>query len=137
MNKKEKMTTSLQESMAYMREKMAPDTSFDVVYRVIDVGGRQACIYFIDGFCKDELMMKLLQYFIGLTPENMPESAYEMSKKATPYVEVDLKDNWDDIIYNILSGVFALFIDGYDRCILIDSRTYPARSVSEIGRAHV
>ena len=117
--------------MAYMREKMAPDTSFDVVYRVIDVGGRQACIYFIDGFCKDELMMKLLQYFIGLTPENMPESAYEMSKKATPYVEVDLKDNWDDIIYNILSGVFALFIDGYDRCILIDSRTYPARSVSE------
>ncbi len=131
MNNKEKMTTSLQESMAYMKAHMAPDTSFDVVYRVIDVGGRQACIYFIDGFCKDELMMKILQYFIGLTPEDMPESAYEMSKKATPYVEVDLKDKWDDIIYNVLSGVFALFIDGYDRCVLIDSRTYPARSVSE------
>lgn len=131
MNNKEKMTTSLQESMEYMKAHMAPDVSFDVVYRVIDVGGRQACIYFIDGFCKDELMMKILQYFIGLTPEDMPESAYEMSKKATPYVEVDLKDKWDDIIYNILSGVFALFIDGYDRCVLIDSRTYPARSVSE------
>ena len=131
MENKEKMTTSLQESMAYMKAHMKPDTSFDVVYRVIDVGGRQACIYFIDGFCKDELMMKILQYFIGLTPDNMPESAYEMSKKATPYVEVDLKDKWDDIIYNILSGVFALFIDGYDRCVLIDSRTYPARSVSE------
>ncbi|MDE7358388.1 MAG: spore germination protein, partial [Lachnospiraceae bacterium] len=128
---KEKMSTSLQESMAYMKAHMAPDTSFDVVYRVIDVGGRQACIYFIDGFCKDELMMKILQYFISLTPENMPESAYEMSKKATPYVEVDLKDKWDDIIYNVLSGVFALFIDGYDRCVLIDSRTYPARSVAE------
>ena len=131
MENKEKMTTSLQESMAYMKAHMKPDTSFDVVYRVIDVGGRQACIYFIDGFCKDELMMKILQYFIGLTPDNMPENAYEMSKKATPYVEVDLKDKWDDIIYNILSGVFALFIDGYDRCVLIDSRTYPARSVSE------
>ncbi len=131
MNNKEKMTTSLQESMAYMKAHMKPDTSFDVVYRVIDVGGRQACIYFIDGFCKDELMMKILQYFISLTPDNMPENAYEMSKKATPYVEVDLKDKWDDIIYNVLSGVFALFIDGYDRCVLIDSRTYPARSVSE------
>ena len=131
MDNKEKMTTSLQESMAYMKAHMSPDVSFDVVYRVIDVGGRQACIYFIDGFCKDELMMKILQYFIGLTPDKMPESAYEMAKKATPYVEVDLKDKWDDIIYNILSGVFALFIDGYDRCVLIDSRTYPARSVSE------
>lgn len=127
----EKMTTSLQQSMEYLKEHLSPDTSFDVVYRVIEVGGRQACIYFIDGFCKDELMMKILQYFIDLKAGDMPASAYEMAKKATPYVEVDLKDKWDDILYNILSGVFALFIDGYDRCVLIDSRTYPARGVDE------
>ena len=126
-----RMTASLQQTMSYMNEHMAPDSSFDIVYRVIEVGGRQACIYFIDGFCKDELMMKILQYFIDLKPEDMPEDVHAMSKKATPYVEVDLKDKWDDILCNILSGVFALFIDGYDRCILIDSRTYPARSVDE------
>ncbi len=125
------MSASLQQNMNYLKEHMAPDVSFDVVYRVIEVGGKQSCIYFIDGFCKDELMMKILQYFIDMKPENMPQSAYEMAKKATPYVEVDLKDKWDDILYNILSGVFALFIDGYDRCILIDSRTYPARGVEE------
>ena len=51
---KEKMTTSLQESMEYMKKHMSPDTSFDVVYRVIEVGGRQACIYFIDGFFKSD-----------------------------------------------------------------------------------
>lgn len=127
----DKMTTSLQQTMSYMNEHMAPDSSFDIVYRVVEVGGRQACIYFIDGFCKDELMMKILQYFIGLKPADMPENVHEMAKKATPYVEVDLKDKWDDIFYSILSGVSALFIDGYDRCILIDSRTYPARSVDE------
>ena len=54
-----------------------------------------------------------------------------MSKKNIPHVEVDIKEDWEQIIYNILSGVFALFIDGYDKCLLIDSRTYPARSVSE------
>ena len=130
-DKNSKMTTSLQQTMSYMNEHIDPDTSFDIVYRVIEVGGRQACIYFIDGFCKDELMMKILQYFIDLKPADMPENVHEMAKKATPYVEVDLKDSWDAIIYSILSGVFALFIDGYDRCILIDSRTYPARGVSE------
>lgn len=125
------MSTSLEENMSYLSGRLKPDTNFDVVYRVIEVGGRQACIYFIDGFCKDALMQKLLQYFIALTPENMPKDAYEMAKKATPYVEIDLKDKWDDIFYNILSGVFALFIDGYDKCVLIDSRTYPARNVAE------
>lgn len=128
---KECMTSSLDETMNYLKERLAPDSSFDVVYRVIEMGGKRACIYFIDGFCKDELMMKILQYFIGLKPEDMPENAYEMAKKATPYVEVDLKDEWDVILYNILSGVFAIFVEGYDRCILIDSRTYPARGVEE------
>ena len=52
-------------------------------------------------------MMKILQYFIGLKAEDMPQNAYEMAKRATPYVEVDLKDKWEDIFYNILSGVFA------------------------------
>ena len=130
-DKNSKMTTSLQQTMSYMNEHIDPDTSFDIVYRVIEVGGRQACIYFIDGFCKDELMMKILQYFIGLKPADMPQNVHEMAKKATPYVEVDLQDQWDQITYFIMSGVFALFIDGYDRCLLIDSRTYPARSVGE------
>lgn len=127
----QKMDTVLQHNMDYLKEKLCPDESFDVVYRVIEIGGRKACIYFIDGFCKDELMEKMLQYFLGLKAEEMPENAHDMAKKATPYVEVDLKNQWEDIIYNILSGVFALFVDGYDRCILIDSRTYPARGVDE------
>ena len=126
-----KMSESLEENMKYLNQKLAVDSNFDVVYRVIEVGGRRACMYFVDGFCKDELMMKLLQYFISISPKDMPASAHEMSKKTMPYVEVDLQDDWKNIVYFILSGVFALFIDGYDKCILIDSRTYPARSVSE------
>lgn len=126
-----KMTTSLKESMAYLNERLAADKNFDVVYRVIHVGGREACIYFIDGFCKDELMQKMLQYFMAMTPEELPHNAHEMSKQGVPYVEVDLADQWEQILYAYMSGVFLLFIDGYDKAILIDSRTYPARSVAE------
>ena len=125
------MTASLAENMEYLNGQLGVGTSFDVVYRVIQVGGRDACMYFIDGFCKDEMMQKMLQYFIGLKPEDMPENAHEMSKKNIPHVEVDLQAEWEQIIYFIMSGVFALFIDGYDQCLLIDSRTYPSRSVSE------
>lgn len=126
-----KISTSLDENMKYLNEQLGVGKNFDMVYRVIQVGGRNACMYFIDGFCKDELMQKMLQYFMSLTPEEMPQNAHEMSKKNIPYVEVDLQDEWESITYFIMSGVFALFVDGYDRCLLIDSRTYPARSVSE------
>lgn len=127
----EKMTSSLQETMAYLNKTLDVDKNFDLVYRVIKVGGRDACMYFIDGFCKDELMQKMLQYFMDIKEDELPKDAHEMSKKYIPYVEVDLQDDWKQIIYFIMSGVFAMFIDGYDKCLLIDSRTYPARNVSE------
>lgn len=129
--KQDKITASLDENMKYLNSELGIGTNFDIVYRVIQIGGRNACLYFIDGFCKDELMQKLLQVFMAMKPEEMPENAHEMSKKSIPYVEVDLKAEWEQIIYFIMSGVFVLFIDGYDRCLLIDSRTYPARGVSE------
>ncbi|NLW76804.1 MAG: spore germination protein, partial [Methanomicrobiales archaeon] len=98
---------------------------------MIHIGGREAAFFFIDGYCKDELMEKILQYFYSITEEQMPQDVYGLLKKHMPYVEVDISKDQEVIIKNILSGVFALFIEGYESCILIDSRTYPVRSVQE------
>ena len=126
-----KMSGQLEQDMAYLNKVLAVDVSFDMVYRVIQVGGKNACIYFIDGFCKDELMQKILQHFMSMKADDMPANVHEMSKRFVPYVEVDLQDKWDDIITNLLSGVLILFIDGFTKAIMIDARTYPARNVSE------
>ncbi|MEF2576226.1 MAG: spore germination protein, partial [Eisenbergiella sp.] len=122
---------SLADDMEYLNGQLGVGTNFDVLYRVVQIGGRNACIYMIDGFCKDEVMQKLLQHFIGITEDKMPSDAHEMSKQLVPYGEVDLENKWEKIEYSVMSGVVAMFIDGYDRCILIDARTYPARGVSE------
>ena len=127
----DKITSSLKQDMAYLNGRLAVDVSFDLIYRVMEIGGKDACMYFIDGFCKDGTMQKMLQYFIGITKEDMPQDAHEMSKRCIPYVEVDLNNKWDDIIKNLLSGVLVLLVDGYSQAILIDARTYPARNVSE------
>lgn len=125
------MTGILSEDMQYLNHTLAADTNFDVIYRVVNMGGKEGCIYFIDGFCKDDVMQKLLQYFMDMKPEDLPEDAHEMSKKGIPYVEVDMSDKWESILYSFMSGVIVLLIEGYKKAILIDARTYPARSVSE------
>ena len=125
------MTADLKKNLDVMKEILSPDVSYDIIYRVIKIGGRDACLFFVDGFCKDELMQKILQYLLGLKPEDIPESAHGMLKGFMPTVEVDLGKTWDKIVTAVLSGQSVLFIDGFDKCLLIDSRTYPARSVSE------
>lgn len=125
------VTSSLGTNRAFLNRRLGVDKNFDIIYRDIVVGEREACMYFIDGFCKDEIMQKMLQFLMELKGDAMSGTIADMAKRNLPYIEIDLQDVWDKIIQNVMSGVFALFIDGYEKCILIDARTYPARSVSE------
>lgn len=124
------MYEQFEDNRKYMKELLHTDVNFDVVSRDIKVGDRNAVFFFIDGFCKDELMQKLLQFLMGIKAQDMPQNPQELNK-IMPYVEVDTTTEFEEISKNILCGVFAIIIDGYDECILIDSRTYPARGVEE------
>lgn len=129
--KKYYISGSLQEDMEYLNQTLSVDANFDLIYRVVQIGGREACMYLVDGFCKDDLAQKLLQYFMDLTPDKMPEDMHGLSKQCTPYVEVDIEDRYETLITSLLSGMFLLLIDGYQKALVIDSRTYPSRGVSE------
>lgn len=126
-----KISKDINENIQYFKKKLGIGMNFDVLYRTIKIGGRDAIFFFVDGFCKDEMMQKMLQYFLDIKEDEMPPDAWGMLKEKMPYVEADLSDEKQKIETMILSGVFVLMIDGYDKAILIDSRTYPARDVGE------
>ncbi len=125
------ITTTLYENMEYFHNKLNLSKNFDVICRMLTVGDRPACIYFVDGFVKDDIMEKLLEFFYSITPEDLPETSRGLNQNYIPYVEVDLLESKEDILTAILSGVVCLFIDGYAKSFAIDCRTYPMRSVDE------
>lgn len=107
--------------------------SFDVLTRKLVVAGREATMFFIDGFVKDEVMEKILEYIMALTPDDAAgvSSAEIFAGRFITYVEVDQEEDPDVIAGQVLSGQIALLIDGLSKLILIDARTYPARGVEE------
>lgn len=126
-----KVSSSFQANIEYMNQVLPLQESFDVIQRDMIVGGKSASFYFIDGFMKDETMLKIMTTFFAIKEKDMPKDATSFSQKHIPYVEVDIITKFDDIIRNVLSGVTCLFIEGYEVCIAIDCRTYPARNVAE------
>ncbi len=121
----------IEENVAYMNDVLPVKESFDLIQRELIIGERKCAFYFIDGFTKDETMQKLMTSFLGIKKEDMPGSATGFAKLSLPYVEVDILGDFDLIIKNLLSGVTCMFVDGYEACIAIDCRTYPARGVDE------
>ena len=126
-----KVFGSLKANVDYINAVLPIKESFDLIQRDIIIGERQSTFYFIDGFTKDETMQKLMSAFFAIKKDDMPSTATGFSKMAVSYVEVDVISDFDAIIKNILSGVTCLFVEGYEACIAIDCRTYPARSVDE------
>ena len=68
-------STRLDENMTRFNELLDVNANFDVVCRTTTVGGRNACIYFVDGFTKDEVLLKIMQIWESMKPEAMPENA--------------------------------------------------------------
>ena len=88
-------------------------------------------LFFVDGFTKDEVLLKMMQSWWAIKEEDMPGDAHGFSKKYLPYGEIGLVKKEEDMLVQLLAGISCLFIDGFDICMTIDCRTYPARSVGE------
>lgn len=126
-----KISTDLYENTRILYELLRADQNFDMIFRPVQVGDRPACLYFINGFVKDEVLEKLLEFFYSLTPEDLPQNSEELTQSQIPYGDVHLLTDLNEVVYAVLAGMACLLIDGYDACFTIDCRSYPMRSISE------
>lgn len=125
------LTKDLTQTKKTFDEILGIKENFDIMNREMLLGGRKTCLYFIDGFVKDEILNRLLEFFYNMKQEEMPKDAEAFQLLSLPYIEVDLISEKEEILRNILSGVPCFFVDGYEKGLAIDCRTYPARSVTE------
>lgn len=126
-------TNNYQENQKLLDNGLGISRSFDIVGKDMCIGGRQARLFFVDGFAKDEVMEKVMEFLLSLTSEQLiaASNAEEFSRRYISYLEAAPESQLDTVITAILSGTLALLVEGYTQAILIDARTYPARGIEE------
>ena len=60
----ELLSKDLKKNMKLLSDILHVDENFDIIYRVITIGGKNACFYCVDGFAKDETLQRIMQYFL-------------------------------------------------------------------------
>ena len=102
-----RISSSLEENMEQFHRLFRVDKNFDVVYRTMKIGGRRACFYFVDGFVRDEVLQRIIQYMCGVSGEDFPKEAHEFSKKHLPYGEIGVVKDAEQllVILEISGGV--------------------------------
>ncbi len=107
--------------------------SFDVICRSLAVGEDELTFFYIDGFVKDGVMQRLMQYFIGLkTIGRGADAAVRFVSTNVPYVEVEVSEESEHLVTMVLSGATVMLGSTFGaHAVVIDTRTYPARTTEE------
>ena len=128
-----KISASLEQNKKQAYEIFPVGKSFDLITRDLYLGKSRAWFLGINGMCKTEVLQEIfsdLQNPIFTKNESIQSISLYMASKIG-YAQTELTDDWDVIVTSVLSGPSILFVDGFDHAILLDTRTYPARSISE------
>ena len=122
------MSASFSECVKRISSELAIEENFDLIKKGLTASGVELCFFYVDGFIKDGVMQRIMQEILS---KGKIGDADEF-EKALPYVELTVTDSYEEIITAVLSGQAALLSESfYKKAIIIDARTYPARSTEE------
>lgn len=122
------MRTTFERITETLDRLLAPERNYDMLRKTMEVGstGKKAVLYYIEGFVKDDLTLKVLEYL------TKAESTGELMR-SFPQIKVRVlpAQQTDEMVTAVLSGALVLCVEGEDSALEIDTRQYPARSLDE------
>lgn len=130
--KSDLISSSLDTTKKTLEEVVGLGQGFDMVFREMTFGGKRTGLFFINGFVKDNILQEIVKRLTYLTPESMDASAVQsFFELYIPHIQVEKTEKLSAVINNVLVGQTALFIEGEQTAIVVDARSYPARSPEE------
>ncbi len=123
------LTGDFRRDAKYLNEALGIGTSFDLAFRTMTLGGRQAGMYVIDGAVAGDELEWVMVSLLAL--EKAPATPQALMDQVIPCGQVSLLTDEEQIFTTILMGMPCLLVDGYRSVIAMDLRKFPERGVDE------
>lgn len=123
-------TESYLDNVRLLKQALRVDESFDVLYKRLRIGKDELSLFFIDGFTKDTVMQKLMMHFLSVG--KVQGTAEQYMTQNLPYIETDICSDAGKAVTAVMSGCAVMLGSSFGaEAIIIDTRTYPARTTEE------
>lgn len=121
------------EYLDYFHSQLPLGESFDLLERQVIIGGREATCWFVDGLTDGDLMQRVMDYMMKVQPKDMEgvNTSSRFIAVHMPFLDATLAKTEEEAVIRLYSGLVPLIVEGLDQIMIIDARSYPARSVEE------
>lgn len=116
-----------------IRDRVPVGESFDLLERRLNIGGRQATMFFADALTDAGMMQRVLFSLFSLKKQQMEgvDTAEVFIERNLAFLDTLVICDVDQAVKFLYSGLVPLMISGLDSVIIIDCRSYPSRGVEE------
>ena len=111
-----------------LKDYFAVSVNFDIIAKDIKVGEKRGFLLLIDGLIKDLITSTIIA---NLNELKIKKPSIKEIINCIAYVETEVSADIKTQEKMLLSGSVLLFVEGEDSAVIIDTREYPIRSISE------
>ena len=105
--------------------------NFDMVSRSLQVGGRKARLWVVNGYAEDMLIERMIGRLLAIGDlKKVPDLASFLAAYVT-VPDAAAETDVHSMVVGVFAGKTLLVMDGYDGGVLMDAKEYPTRSVEE------
>lgn len=122
----------LKNNVKYIDQLFNQPKTFDLIQRKFSIAGREASLVFIDGMANGELLAEIMKFLLNLRRDDLSvDMINQLLQQNIIAIEGEIFTDLDEAILEVLAGPQLLLIDGQDRGIIIDARTWVSRGPEE------
>lgn len=127
-----KVSKNYQENVDYMNKELGVPDSYDIILREMSIGGKKVAIYSVNGMVDTHVVSYILDALIDLERADLVVNALnKLVKGRIVDLQVTEVDSMDKVFYFLLSGPIVIFVEGQEKAIVVDVRSFPVRAPSE------
>lgn len=134
-DKKMKVPGDLAKVKKYMENYVGLGVSFDIGVREITLRDVPVQIYYVNGLCDTAYIIEIMETLLGINEfekiEAKDADIYELVKNRLVQQSVEVKQTMDEMVDQVLSGLIAVIVDGSEKALIVDVRSYPGRTPQE------
>lgn len=126
------VSAKLYENDLYLKNRLGIGVSYDIDFRQLLIKNNRLHLYYLNGMCDSKIIQDIIIALLALNSNRVgKEDISKVIENQLAHFQVENKDNLDEIVDQLLSGLLVIFIEGEDNAYIIDTRDYPGRNPEE------
>ncbi|MGI6120091.1 MAG: spore germination protein [Desulfosporosinus sp.] len=126
------VSKTYQKNLDYINRELGVPDCFDIILREMSIGGKRVAIYSVNGLVDPHVVSYILEVLVSLERSDLIVNLLDKLVKGNIInLQVTEVNTMDKVFYYVLSGPMAIFVEGQNKAIIVDVRTYPSRQPQE------